>query len=134
MKLNNITQIKSEDYDQDYSDLVDQLAETLNPFMQEVFELSDERIDFENRVEVFKTVDITVDSNGTPTLNDKINCEKTNVRGFTVIRAYNLTTLTNYATGTPFVSFTQLAGTSVRIDNITNLVPNNKYRLSLVIY
>lgn len=134
MKLNNTTQIKSEDYDSDYSDLIDQLAETLNPFMQEVYELSDERIDFENRVEVLKTIDITVDSSGTPTLNNKINCEKTNVRGFQVIRAYNLTTLTNYATSQPFISFTQQAGTTVRIDHISGLVANNKYQLTLVIY
>lgn len=134
MKLNNSVQIKAEDYSDDYTDLVNQLAETLNPFMQEVVELSDERIDFENRVEVFKTIDITVDANGTPTLNNKINCEKTNVRGFQVIRAYNLTTLTNYATSQPFISFTQQAGTTVRIDHISGLVANNKYQLSLVIY
>ena len=134
MKLNNTTQIKSEDYDNDYADLVDQLAETLNPFMQEVYELSDERIDFENRVEVLKVIDITVDASGTPTLNNKINCEKTNVRGFNVIRAYNLTTLTNYATAQPFISFTQQAGTTVRIDNVSGLVAGDKYQLTLVIY
>lgn len=134
MKLNNATQIKSEDYDNEYNDLIDQLAETLNPFMQEVFELSDERIDFENRVEVFKVITVTVDSNGKPTLNDKINCEKTNVRGFQVVRAYNLTTLSNFPTSQPFISFTQQAGTTVRIDHISGLVPNNKYQLSLVIY
>jgi hypothetical protein len=134
MKLNNTTQIKSEDYDNDYADLVDQLAETLNPFMQEVSELADERIDFENRVEVLKKIDITVDANGKPTLNDKINCEKSGVRGFEVIRAYNLTNVSGYPTSHPFISYTQLAGTTVRIDHISGLVANNKYQLTLVIY
>ena len=40
MKINNSNQIKSEDFDEDYNELIDQLAETLNPFMQEVVELA----------------------------------------------------------------------------------------------
>jgi len=133
-KLNNSTQIKSEDYDEDYSELVDQLAETLNPFMQEVVEMADDRIDFENRVEVLKTVEITVDSAGKPTLNDKINVEKSGIRGITVIRTYNLTNVSGYPTGTPWISYTNLGGTTIRVDNITGLLANNKYQLTLIIY
>ncbi len=135
MKINNINQIRSEDYDSDYNDLVDQLAETLNPFMQEVFELADGRIDFENRVENIKTIQITVDDNGTPVLNDKIATENTNgVRGIQVVSAFNLTNATIYPTSQPFISYTILAGGFVRVNNITGLQANNKYQLNLVIY
>lgn len=136
MRLNNSNQIKSEDYDPEDQQLIDQLAETLNPFMQEVVELSDERIDFENRVEVLKTIDITVDASGTPVLNNKIATEKgtLGIRGMTVIRAYNNTVITGYPTTNPFISYTPLAGGFARIDNITGLLPNNKYTLSIIIY
>ena len=136
MKLNNANQIKSEDYDSDYSDLIDQLAETLNPFMQEVVELNDDRIDFENRVEVLKIFDITVDSAGKPILNDKIATGKgtLGIRGMQVISSFNLTNTAGFPTGQPYISYTVLAGGFARIDNITGLLANNKYKLTVIIY
>jgi len=134
MKLNNSTQIKSEDYDGEYQALIDQLAETLNPFMQEVVELADERIDFENRVEVLKTITLTVDAAGKPTLNDKVNTGKSGIRGTQVISAFNLTNNTIYPTSQPFISYRILAGGVIQILNITGLPANNKFQLNLVIY
>lgn len=134
MKLNNASQLKSEDYDDEYQGLIDQLSEVINPFMQEVVELSDERIDFENRVEEIKTIEFTVDSSGKPILNDKLNTGKTGIRGFSVIRAFNLTNSSNYPTSHPFINYTPLGGALVRIDNITGLVANNKYQLTIIIY
>lgn len=134
MKLNNSTQIKSEDYDGEYQALIDQLAETLNPFMQEVVELADERIDFENRVEVLKTITLTVDAAGKPTLNDKVNTGKTGIRGTQVISAFNLTNSTIFPTSQPFISYRILAGGVIQILNITGLPANNKFQLNLVIY
>ena len=136
MKLNNSNQIKSEDFDKEYNELIDQLAETLNPFMQEVVELSDERIDFENKVEVLKTIEITVDSSGTPVLNDKVATGKgtSGVRGIQVISTFNLTVNSGYPTSQPYVSYTALAGGFIRIDNITGLLANNKYQMTMIIY
>ena len=134
MKLNNSTQIKSEDYDGEYQELVDQLGETLNPFMQEVVELADDRIDFENRVEVLKSLEVTVDSTGTPILNNKVATGKSGIRGIQVIRAYNLTNITGYPTSQPFISYTVLAGGFIRMDNIVGLLADNKYQLNIIIY
>jgi hypothetical protein len=136
MKLNNANQIKSEDYDKEYSNLVDQLAETINPFMQEVVELADDRIDFENRVEVLKTFDITVDSAGIPVLNDKIATGKgsSGIRGMQVISSFNLTVTAGYPTSQPYINYTVLAGGFARINTITGLLANNKYKLTVIIY
>lgn len=134
MRLNNSTQIKSEDYDGEYQALIDQLAETLNPFMQEVVELADERIDFENRVEVLITITLTVDESGIPTLNDKVNTGKTGIRGTQVISAFNLTNNTIYPTSQPFISYRILSGGVIQILNITGLPANNRFQLNLVIY
>lgn len=134
MKLNNATQIKSEDYNSEYQELVDQLAETLNPFMQEVVELSDDRIDFENRVEVLKKITLTVDVSGKPVLNDKVNTGKTDIRGIQVIAAFNLTNNTIYPTGQPFISYRILSGGIIQMLNIVGLPADNKFQLTLVIY
>lgn len=134
MRIDNVNQIRSEDYPEEYEDLLDQLGETINPFMQQVQELSDGRVDFPNRVEVLRTIEITVDSNGNPVLNNKINAEKTGVRGISVIRAINLTNNTVFPTSHPFVSFTPVGGDIIQINNITGLPANQRFRLTLVIY
>ena len=41
MKLNNTRQIRAEDFEDDYTQLTSQLGTILNPFMQEVVELSE---------------------------------------------------------------------------------------------
>lgn len=134
MRIDNVNQIRSEDYPEEYEDLLDQLGETINPFMQQVQELSDGRVDFPNRVEVLRTIEITVDSNGNPVLNNRINAEKTGVRGISVIRAINLTNNTVFPTSHPFISFTPVGGDIIQINNITGLPANQRFRLTLVIY
>ena len=68
-----------------------QLGSVLNPFMQQVVEIMDSRVDFENRVENYREIEMTVDANGVPVLNDKIKTGKTFIRGIQVIAAFNLT-------------------------------------------
>lgn len=134
-KLNNTRNIRAEDFDDEYNQLVSQLGSILNSFMQEVVELSDERIDFENRVENIKTIDVTVDSSGVPTQSPfKVNVGKTGVRGIQVIRAYNLTNSSIYATSQPFVNFSPIGGELIQIHNITGLPANYKFQITLVIY
>lgn len=134
-KLNNTRQIRAEDFQDEYNQLVSQLGSILNSFMQEVVELSDGRVDFENRVENIKTFEISVDSNGIPIQSPfKINGEKFGIRGMQVIRAYNLTNSTGYPTGQPFINWIPAGGNLFQVLNITNLRPNEKYQITVVIY
>jgi hypothetical protein len=134
MKLNNTRQIRAEDFDDEYTNLTAQLGSILNSFMQEVVELSDGRIDFENKVETIRTFEITVGDNGVPTNTFKLNVEKDNIRGIEVVRAINLTNSTSYPTSAPFLTWNPIGGTLVEIKHITGLLPNNKYRLTIVTY
>jgi hypothetical protein len=56
MKINNVTQIKAEDFPEDAQQMAEQLGLVLNPFMQQVVEITDNRLDFENRVENFRNL------------------------------------------------------------------------------
>lgn len=134
MKLNNTRQIRAEDFDDEYTNLTAQLGSILNSFMQEVVELSDGRIDFENKVETIRTFEITVGDNGVPTNTFKLNVEKDNIRGIEVVRAINLTNSTSYPTSAPFLTWNPIGGTLVEIKHVTGLLPNNKYRLTIVTY
>jgi hypothetical protein len=134
MKIVNNPQIRSEDFKKEDQDAISKLAGVLNPFLQEVVDFADKRIDFDNRVENLITIEMTVDSTGTPVLNDKVNVRKSNVRGITVINAINMTNRQIYPSGQPFISFNPLGGTTIQINNITNLPENNKFRLTMVVY
>ena len=134
MKVNNVTQIKAEDFPDEMRQAAEQLALILNPFMQQVVEITDNRIDFENRVENFKQVEFTVDSSGTPILNDKINVGKSNIKGVQVIAAFNQTNLAGFPTEQPFISYQPVSGGFIKVQNITGLRPNEKYLLNIIIY
>lgn len=135
MKLNNTRQIRAEDYDDEYTDLITQLGSVLNSFMQEVVELADGRIDFENLNQNIKTFDITVDSSGVPIQTPfKVGLGKTGVRGIQVINTYNLTNSTGYPTSQPYINFTPIGGDLIRIQSVTGLLPNQKYQLTILIY
>lgn len=134
MKLNNTSQVRAEDFADDEQQMITKLGSILNPFMQQVVELSDGRIDFENLSSNVKTFEITVNSNGVPTLSPfRVNVG-VDIIGTQVIRAYNLTSPTKYVTAAPFVSFTPLGGGLIRVDNITGLEANNKYQITMITY
>jgi hypothetical protein len=135
MKLNNTRQIRAEDFEDEYTQLVGQLGVILNSFMQEVVEMSDGRVDFDNKSEQKLSFDITVNSSGVPTqVPFKVKTNIKSIVGSQVIRAYNLTDVSVVPTGQPFINFTPLGGGFIRIDSITGLVADNKYKITVIIY
>lgn len=134
MKINNVTQIRVDDFEEDFKRAAEQLGNILNPFMQQVVELSDGRVDFENKVESYLEIEMTVDATGTPVLNNKISTGKSFVRGFHVIDAYGSANATIGATGSPYIVFKRLAGGFVEVSKITGLPANTKMRLNVIVY
>jgi hypothetical protein len=134
MILNNTQEIRTEDFEQDDQQLIARLAEIINPFMRQVVELSDNRIDFENTTQVLRQVEFTVDQNGVPVQNNQLNAGKSNIRGFQVISAFNLDNPQIYTTSQPFLNYVPIGGNFVEIKQINGLVANNRYRLTIVVY
>lgn len=134
MKIINNPQIRSEDFKKEDQDTISRLAGVLNPFLQEVVDFADKRIDFDNKVENLITIEISVDNSGMPLQNNKVNVRKGNVRGLTVISSFNLTNSAIYPSGQPYISYSPIGGTTIQINNITNLPANNKFRLNIIVY
>lgn len=135
MKLYNAPQIKAEDFPSEHQQTVEMLGNALNPFLQQVYELSEGRIDFENTVQTIKTMEVTVDSNGKPTLNDKLQTGKSGIRGFHVINALSIDNNTVTALEQPFIAkYTILGNGLVQITKITGLPSDVKFQLTIVIY
>lgn len=134
MKINNTTQIRAEGFAEEDRDSAERMGNILNPFMQQVVELSDGRIDFENRVENLIQFDMTVNASGVPLLNNKVNTSKGNIRGFQVIAAFNVANPNIPATSQPFITYNPIGNGLVQISNISGLPANQKFSLRVIVY
>ena len=134
VKINNIRQIRAEDFSDDLQEDMGRLGGVINPFMQEVFELADKRVGFENLEFVFKQIDISVDDEGISTKVKQINTGKSKVNGIIVIRAYNLTNAKKFPTQMPWINIEEEGSGVVNIVDIKGLTANDTYRLNLVIF
>jgi len=132
MKLSNVRQIIAEDFQPEDRDMVSRLGGVLNYFMRQVVELSDANIDFDNLAFDILNVEVTVDTNGIPLQSTRFNSKVSNPRGLMVINASNLTNSVVYPTSNPFITFTPQGGGIIKIDHISGLVLENKYRLVII--
>lgn len=133
-KLNNVRRINPQDFSEDNQADIQRLGYILNSFMQEVVDMSNNNVDFENLNQNFISFPIEVDSNGKPIGTDKINVNKTNPQGIQVVRLINTTNAALLPDVPPFIFFTPNGTNLVTIDKIVGLSANNKYQLSIVVY
>lgn len=133
-KLNNVRRINPQDFSVDNQQDIERLGYILNSFMQEVVDMSNKNVDFENLNQNFISFQIEVDSSGKPIGTNKINVNKVNPQGIQVVRAINTTNAALLSDTPPFIYYTPNGTNLVTIDKIVGLLPNNKYQLSIVVY
>lgn len=133
MKMGSFKRIISNDYPAETQPLVEQLGSSLNDSIEQIFFALSNRLTFEdNFLATIKEVEVTVGATGVPLNRTTILLSNNNVvKGVLVVGAVNKSNSAVFPTGTPFISFTQ-SGTSLSIDNITNLQANNRYLVRLI--
>ena len=133
-KLSSYKRIRTSDFSQDEQPLVEKLADPINSAFDQLFYCLNGRVDFSNLFATVRDVDVVVDANGRPTSQTTFRLDRAGViTGTQVILAVNQTNSNTYPTGAPFVSFTQL-DTSVLINHVAGLQPNQRYTLRIVAY
>lgn len=121
--------IVKEEFEPENQDLVGRLAFPINSFHEEVRNLFNANIDFNNLNQEIITVTVSVDSDGNPLTETKYKSNlNTRVRGMTCIRSTNNTDSSNVPSATPFATFTQNTNI-VTINNISGLTANEQYQL-----
>jgi hypothetical protein len=133
-KLKNIQRINPSDYPSEYSQLVDGLAGTLNDFMQDVIDMSDGRVDYDNLIFKQLQFEISVGDNGVPLQDFQLKTGVNQPTGFTVVRAVNLSNTFAFASGQPFISYSNAGSDLIKVTNISNLTSGDKYRLTVLVY
>lgn len=132
-KINNYRRISLGDFAGNPDEAIRILSEILNPFMREVTDEINGGLDFDNLAQNILKLDVTVDANGKPVSN-QINTGVVNPQGFQVIRAINNTDASATMDGQPFITYSPLGNGIVNVSKITNLVANNSYTLTIIVY
>jgi len=132
-RINNLKRIVKEDFDQEYHGLIDKLAYSLNPFLEQISNAFNKNITLENLSREVLTV--TVENDGSDVLKTTTQF-KTNltsrIQGLTIIKAENLTNPSVYPTASPWISWT-INSNIITIKKVTGIQPNAKYRLTMEI-
>lgn len=134
MKLPGFKRISKENFPSEYASIIDGFGGSYNDLAENVTNLSNKNITVEDNLAMFyKDLDITVDSNGTPTVITEFkNTLISRVKGNIVINAVNLTNSSSYPTTAPYVSFSE-NNKIIRILNVRGLPASTKFRLTLLV-
>jgi hypothetical protein len=132
-KISNPRRVRSEDFPKDSTSIVEPLGAILNPFMDEVVDIINGRVDFDNLKMELVQYETSVDSDGVPINTDKLRLSYTSIWGLIVINSENKTNIGTYPTSTPSLNYS-LDGTNViTIKKINGLQADNKYLLTIIV-
>lgn len=136
MKLPNFLRLNKGDYDEENREVVGKMAESLNPSIEPLYNLANNRISLRDNIAcVVKDVTVSVDSSGVPVTSTGIALG-TSIQtaiGSDVIFAQNQTSTTVFPTAKPFITFTQ-NGTTFEIKQIAGLPASNQFLLRIVVW
>jgi archaellum component FlaF (FlaF/FlaG flagellin family) len=117
------------DFPPEQQQTVERLADIYNFFVDNVANVVNGNISYDNYNKKLVTLQVTVDSTGKPSQTLKFS-SSTGAIGSVVISAKNLTNTAIYPNSLPFISFTA-GGTGIyTINNIAGLPANNKFELT----
>jgi len=140
MKLEKFIRIFTKDYKQEFQQMVEQLAGTVNRNFEVAYEVLAGKVNLRDNIAcTVKEIDVSVDANGIPTTatSFKVDSVSTRVDGVVVLNVLNLINSTTYPPGAVFVSATQANSASINlvtVNKITGLTPFVQYRLRLVAF
>lgn len=133
MKLPNFKKIFKNDYEEDFQDLVEQLAEAVNYNFERLFNVLNNRASFgDNLYGQLKEFTVTVGTDGIPleTTSYQSTLNPARPVGALVLDLINETNPNSYPTSAPFITYSESSGT-VTINHITGLIANNKYKIKI---
>lgn len=129
MKINNVNRLRVEDFSSEDQELVSKLANTLNPFLEQIVNVFSKNIDFDNLNQEILTISVTTNTNGTPKTTTQIKTTlKNRVKGLICIRAINETSFVN---NQPFITFTQ-KDDLLTISHLTGLPEGKTFILTVI--
>jgi len=133
MKLPNFRRIFSNDFKEEYKELLDGLSGTVNTGIEVLYNALNNNLTFkDNFAATVAEVSIRTDASGTPIGGATFRLSNSlKVEGLIVISAINSGNASIYPTGGVFLSFLQ-SNQTVSITNATGLVPGQTYTVKVI--
>jgi hypothetical protein len=133
MKITAFKRLVKEDFDVDQQPLIEKLATVFNLFQEQVYSGFNNNITLaENLSAMTTSITIKVDALGQPITSGQIKYTlKSRLSGAQVLSATSRDN--SLLAGAPFLVYS-LSGNIITIKQITGLLPNVEYNLSIVFY
>jgi len=134
MKLPSFRRILKTDYSEEFQQLVDTLASSINIGIELLYTSLNKQISLRDNIQCdVKDVTITVNSSGVPISDISFNVTVSTVEGLVVISATNNTLASTFPSSGIFISFTK-TGSAIKINHITGLQTDNSYTLRIIVF
>jgi hypothetical protein len=132
-KLSDIRRIIPEDVDNKSTpqDIVETVAGSYNEFADEIYQVINGQLDFDNLARSKVSVDISFDTTGKPVGNVAIASNLSFVSMIHIGKVQNLTNSAVRFTQAPYIDWTLQGNGVVKINYAIGFVAGNKYRLVL---
>lgn len=129
-KLSDIRRIIPEDFEEEYQDLVTKISGSYNEFADEVYQVVNGQLDFDNLSRSKVTVDVTFNSSGIPTQEVVINSKLSYVSMLHIGKITSNNSNIKF-TQTPYLDWTYQGGGNVKINYGLGFTAGLKYSISL---
>ena len=127
-KVDNTRRILADDFDKDMREFVSKFGEIYNFTIENITNAINGQLNYDNLRKTLVEIAITVDANGIPLLGGNFVSEADMV-GSTILRAINLTTVTNYVDSAPFMTYSRIQGEQYKVEHIAGLRSGENYQL-----
>ena len=128
--VSNVRRIVVEDYPKETADTVSKLASVLNPFMDEIVNLAQGNIDYNNLNRSKVVFEVTVDASGKPQGLSQINTGLTSYSGKLLIDVQGVSA-SDVVISAPWLDCTYQGNGLVRINRILGLPAGKKMRITV---
>lgn len=132
-KLSDIRRIIPEDVDKNSTpqEVVETIAGSYNEFADEIYQVVNGQLDFENMARAKVSIDITFDASGKPIGNAVISSGLSFVSMLYIGKVQNLTNTAAKVSQVPYLDWTFQGNGTVKIIYGVGFVAGNKYKLTL---
>ena len=134
MKLPSYRRLFKTDYVEEYQELVDKMAVSINNGFDTLYDALNNKLTFsENILSTIQEITLSVDSNGVPIKKNTqftLAVGQTTIQGLIIIDCYEEKT-NNPPPSAPFVSFTKNES-KIIITNVRGLTPSTNYTIKVL--
>lgn len=132
-KLSDIRRIIPEDVDDKSTptDVIEAVAGSYNEFADEIYQVVNGQLDFDNLARAKVTIDISFDSTGKPIGNSNISTKLSFVSMVYIGKVQNITSASERLTQTPYIDWSYQGSGIVKINYGVGFQSGKKYKLTL---